>query len=477
VLKTILPGNVAAIVLLNFLATMTCGMMLIQERLRSEALRSKHLYSAIVRALPDCLNAKDIAGRFIAANPATAELMQAGDSDALIGKSDFDFYPEETASRFREEELSMIASNEPQTIEQQVVFRDGTARWLSTLKAPLENDLGELIGVITHNRDITSRKLLETELEASQRQLADALSHMADGLVMFDPTGRIILCNEQYRDLFPLTADLRVVGSSHRAILEAAVVRGEAATNPSNTQDWIEGVLRAQTEGSERQIQLADGRWLQARTRPLIDGASISVFSDISAAKRAQEELLAANQRLKVLADKDGLTELLNRRAFDETLEREFKRSQRNNSPISLLLLDIDRFKNYNDRYGHPEGDDCLRAVSRCLRDSLKRPADTPSRYGGEELAAILPDTDAAGAFVIGESIVRAVRSLERPHEASECKIVTVSIGIATSGQSAERTTAKDLLRRADEALYGAKAAGRNRVHDWRPKLVETKAV
>jgi diguanylate cyclase (GGDEF)-like protein len=197
------------------------------------------------------------------------------------------------------------------------------------------------------------------------------------------------------------------------------------------------------------------------------------VFSDITTVKRAERELLVANEKLKLLANRDGLTELLTRRAFDETLELEFKRAKRSGAPLSLLLLDVDWFKRYNDRYGHPEGDECLRAVSRCLQDKLRRPADSAARYGGEEFAAILPETDADGAFAIGEAVLHAIRALQRPHEASEHKIVTASIGVATFDGFGDKASVEGLLKRADEALYGAKAASRNRVHGWRPRLLE----
>ena len=469
--EAVLPKVALPSTLLVFTSTVMSGFVLLQENLRVEALRSKRLYQAVVQALPDCLNVKDLDGRFLAANPATASLMQAPDADALIGKTDFDFYPEETAKRFRDDELAAMEAGTALALEQEVSFSDGGSGWLSTLKAPMRDQFGVVTGLITHNRDITGRKALERDLAESQLKLNDALKHMADGLVMFDADGVIALCNEQYRNLFPQTADLRIPGARHRDILLAAVARGEAA--PDDVDRWIAEVLAAQHTDSEREVHLADGRWLDARTRQMANGGSLSVFSDITTVKRAQRELVAANEKLKLLANRDGLTELMTRRAFDETLQHEFKRSKRSGSPLSLLLLDVDWFKRYNDRYGHPAGDECLRAISRCLRNKVRRPADSAARYGGEELAAILPDTDADGAFVIGEAVLNAVRALHKPHEASEYGVVTASIGVATFGGSGDQTSMAELLRRADQALYGAKAAGRNRVHGWRPRLVE----
>jgi len=227
VVQTVLPQVVFPSSLLIFVSVAMSGLALYQERRRLEALQSRRIFKAVVETLPDCLNVKDLDGRFIAANPATAELMHAANAKALIGKTDFDFYPSETARAFREDELAVLASGTASTIEQHLHHEDGTDGWLATLKAPFRDRTGAVIGLITHNRDITERKRLETELAESQARLGDALTHMADGLVMFDPAGKLILCNAQYRALFPKTADIRVPGTDYRDILRASVARGE----------------------------------------------------------------------------------------------------------------------------------------------------------------------------------------------------------------------------------------------------------
>ncbi|WP_027052226.1 diguanylate cyclase [Mesorhizobium erdmanii] len=472
VVQTVLPEVVFPSSLLIFVSVAMSGLALHQERRRIEALQSRRIFKAVVETLPDCLNVKDLDGRFIAANPATAELMQAANAKALIGKTDFDFYPSETAREFRDDELAVLASGVSTTIEQHLHHEDGTDAWLATLKAPFRDKAGTVIGLITHNRDITQRKQLESELAESQARLGDALTHMADGLVMFDPDGRLVLCNGQYRAMFAKTADIRVPGADHRDILRTSVARGESVTPPDAVETWIAEIMALQTIASHRQIRLADGRWLDVRTRPTGDGGSLSVYSDITEAKQVEAELLSANQKLNLLAHRDGLTELLTRRAFDDALAREFARARRNAMPLSLLLIDVDWFKRFNDLYGHPAGDACLRAVSRCIEATARRPADAAARYGGEEFALILPETDARGAFVIAESLRGKVRDLALAHAGSEKGIVTVSIGVGTVDGGAAIEIA-DLLRRADEALYGAKAAGRDRVHGWRPHLSE----
>lgn len=471
--EVVLPHLVFPSTLLTFVSTVLAGLALFQERLRVEALQSRRIYKAIVEALPDCLNAKDIAGRFIAANPATAKLMRAESADELIGKTDFDFYPRETADKFRIDETGVLDSGVAQTIEQRLVHENGDGAWLATLKAPLRDRWGNVFGLITHNRDITARKELELELAQSRARLDGALSNMADGLVMFDAAGKLVFCNEQYVALFPKTADVRVPGTDRREILRMSAARGEYAVPPQDVEGWVENIIATERMNGDREITLADGRWLDVKTRQTETGESLSVFSDITAAKRAEEALRAANEELNRLAHRDGLTDLMTRRAFDDTLAREFGRAQRTQSDLSLLLIDVDFFKRFNDRYGHQAGDECLRSVSACISASVRRPGDSSARYGGEEFAAILPDTDSKGAFVIAEKLRRTMRDLEMPHADSDKGVVTVSIGVATFSGGRSQIGIADLIGRADEALYGAKSAGRDRVHGWRPHVAE----
>jgi diguanylate cyclase (GGDEF)-like protein len=170
------------------------------------------------------------------------------------------------------------------------------------------------------------------------------------------------------------------------------------------------------------------------------------------------------------LSTTDGLTELANRRRFDEFLEREWRRSVREQSVLSLIFMDIDFFKEYNDHYGHLAGDDCLRHVAGVLRRLVQRPGDLVARYGGEEFACILPGTDQQGASALAEKIMQSINGLNLPHAASRAAgHITLSFGVAAMvperGGSPE-----ELIRLADHLLYSAKKDGRNRVKCWRQK-------
>lgn len=171
------------------------------------------------------------------------------------------------------------------------------------------------------------------------------------------------------------------------------------------------------------------------------------------------------DRQLRELSIRDGLTGLYNRRHFDTAYTEELKRAERARTEFSIVLVDIDCFKQFNDTYGHPAGDDCLRRVSKAIAQSMNRPGDLVARYGGEEIAALLPNTNAEQAFHVAERIRIGVQELAIPHRGSTVSnsdTVTVSIGVATLGSDA-RSKEMDLLKKADQALYRAKANGRNR--------------
>ncbi|WP_375749083.1 GGDEF domain-containing protein [Vibrio sp. HN007] len=178
---------------------------------------------------------------------------------------------------------------------------------------------------------------------------------------------------------------------------------------------------------------------------------------------KAERQLEEKNAQLKYLSRIDGLTGVFNRGHFNNLLEKEHARHRRNKDALSLLLLDVDFFKQYNDCYGHVKGDDCLIKVANILSRNLHRPADFVARYGGEEFVCVLPETDLQGASNVANNILRTIRASNLTHEGSEVGYVTVSIGVASS--IVEKELSKDeLLAQADELLYLAKSLGRNRV-------------
>jgi diguanylate cyclase (GGDEF)-like protein/PAS domain S-box-containing protein len=192
----------------------------------------------------------------------------------------------------------------------------------------------------------------------------------------------------------------------------------------------------------------------------------VAIIRDISARKAAEEALQVDNDQLRGLATTDSLTELPNRRSFDTALEREYRRAERAGQPISVVMIDIDNFKAYNDAYGHQQGDTCLRRVAQTIQNAFRRPGDLAARYGGEEFAVILPDTDELGAMYVAEKLKRLVFNLALEHRRNDAGMVTISLGVACA-EGPEKIDAAALVGRADQALYAAKGNGRNKVICW----------
>jgi diguanylate cyclase (GGDEF)-like protein/PAS domain S-box-containing protein len=206
----------------------------------------------------------------------------------------------------------------------------------------------------------------------------------------------------------------------------------------------------------------AEERGLEAGA---IDYITKPIMSPIVRARvRNHLELKRYRDMLENLSAMDGLTGIANRRRFDETLDIEWRRAQRADAPLSFIMIDIDHFKPFNDNYGHPSGDECLRRVALGMAECVRRPMDLLARYGGEEFACILPDTDTEGAALLAERLRAKVEGLGIPHAFSPASDrVTISAGVATMIPTPDRKP-EDLIRRADELLYQAKETGRNKI-------------
>ena len=173
------------------------------------------------------------------------------------------------------------------------------------------------------------------------------------------------------------------------------------------------------------------------------------------------KELQEANKRLKIQTNTDSLTNISNRRHFDYLLNQEWAKGQRSATPMSIIMIDIDHFKTFNDQYGHLVGDDCLQKISQGLYESTRRGSELTARYGGEEFVIILPNTDKKNALKVAMHIQKMILSLAIPHATSPLGIITASFGVA-SLQPSSRQLAIELLQLADTTLYQAKSAGRN---------------
>lgn len=299
-------------------------------------------------------------------------------------------------------------------------------------------------------QDITGRKIAEEQI----RKLSNAVEHSSAQVVITDSKGNIEYVNPQFNQVTGYS-DKEVIGENPRILKSGK-------TPPDVYEDLWQTVSSGHSWKGEFINQKKNGEiyWEGASISPVLDDNGrithyVAVKEDITARKEMEEEL-------RRLSSTDSLTGLANRSTLNNVLEREWSRSLRAEEPCSIAMLDIDYFKNYNDKYGHQAGDDCLKKVSALFKESVKRPGDIVARYGGEEFCMILPNTGTDDALEIVEGVRKKIEELEIKHEMSDAgDYVTVSIGISTA--IPERGSSSEiLLGKADKALYKAKNDGRN---------------
>ena len=191
----------------------------------------------------------------------------------------------------------------------------------------------------------------------------------------------------------------------------------------------------------------------------------IGFMFDISERKKAEEKMISLQRMLEALSFQDGLTGIANRRRFDSNLDVEWASARRGAQPLSLIMLDLDFFKQYNDHYGHMQGDDCLKSLAQALNLAATRPRDIVARFGGEEFVLLLPETDENAALQVAEHCQRIIEKLQIPHAASAVgRFVTASMGVGTIKQPSAEMEPRHFIEAVDKLLYKAKENGRNRI-------------
>jgi diguanylate cyclase (GGDEF)-like protein/PAS domain S-box-containing protein len=315
------------------------------------------------------------------------------------------------------------------------------------------------MGVMIHSvgRDIQDRVDAERRLQASEARYRFLAENTTDMLLLADGSAKPIYASPASRELLGFDPE------------ETVSLQLEDFIHPDDAHQVLPVLAACPAETLlTYRMRRKDGRYVWVETRgktvdaPGGERQRLVVVRDISARKAVEDRLAAANTQLALLSSQDGLTGLANRRTFDETLANECRRAARAETAIALIMIDVDRFKSFNDLNGHPAGDKCLCSIANAIAGSIRRPADVAARYGGEEFAVVLPGTDESGAMTVAANIQRAVQGLEIKHRGSEWGIATVSIGIAASWPNATEYAPELLLRDADRALYAAKNGGRN---------------
>ncbi|MGK7931636.1 MAG: diguanylate cyclase [Microcystaceae cyanobacterium] len=362
--------------------------------------------------------------------------------------------------------------------EYRFLHRNGNIIWVLARCKFIFDSLGNHLGSIGALTDITKQKKLTQELNRAKNFIETVIDTIPIPFFWKDNNFCFLGCNQ-------MLADFQGLGDKNQII-------GKCAFDFSPTQSEVNYYLRDDEWVMknnqpklfiEETFTTSDGekRWIETHKAPLNDenGNTIGVlgmFQDITSRKKtefllkkAKEELETANKKLERLAYFDGLTQIPNRRYFDQTIIKEWKAAKREGNPLSLMMIDIDYFKLYNDNYGHLKGDEILKLVAKTLLSIVQRPADLVARYGGEEFAVILPNTHLKGTQYLADLMLEKVKNLAIPHPCSTIsKCLTLSIGINIM-LSDTPLSLEQLIHQADLALYLAKEQGRNRSVIYQP--------
>ncbi|MCF8050297.1 MAG: diguanylate cyclase [Desulfobacterales bacterium] len=295
-----------------------------------------------------------------------------------------------------------------------------------------------------HPRQITK------ELLSATKHLETILEHISDGIFEISQDGKIVFTNFAAAQCFSSTKEA-LLGVDFLSLFE-----------PENMKE-VSALFEAKETQPKSAILKQEGHSFSIRSISIEpEGGSIILFNDVTEFEKTRDALESANKELEVLARTDSLTNIANRRWFDERLKEEWRRMSREKSDLSLLLFDVDNFKEFNDKHGHIAGDECLKEIARLIAAKSKRPADFAARYGGDEFALILPNTSSHGAKHIAEQLRMEVQELELSCVTSQDSIqISLSIGIGTLKPN-EAVSIEQLLTAADNALYEAKSCGRN---------------
>ncbi|OEH93377.1 PAS domain S-box protein [Bacillus solimangrovi] len=342
----------------------------------------------------------------------------------------------------------------------------GERRWTKNEKATLSATAVSIAGSIErHLQEKQLRQMLHENKQLAARMSA-LLTNLKAGVLVVDQAKAVTLVNEEFCNMFHIDKLIdSLIGTMSTKLFE------NLQHIFLEKEEFLSKVRQFYQEKKviiNEEIKLNDGRTFELDYIPIYiednyDG-HLWYYRDISERKMNEQQLKETNEILRQLSSLDGLTNIANRRYFDEFLLSVWEQAINRHTPLSLIMFDIDQFKKYNDTYGHQQGDCCLKEIAKALRCTVEEVDKLVARYGGEEFVAVLPNTTSQQALQVAELIRSAIEGLQIAHEASTVtNVVTVSLGVADVIPT-ENLSPNDLIIRADKALYHSKNTGRNRV-------------
>jgi diguanylate cyclase (GGDEF)-like protein len=303
---------------------------------------------------------------------------------------------------------------------------------------------------------------LREEHKTQNLRFNTAINNIRQGLCFFDRSQRLIVCNDLYAEMYHLTGDMVRPGTTLREIVDYRYASGRFPDmSRAKYLRWRDSIAISTTP-SDTVVKLKDGRTIAIHHQPMPDGGWVATHEDVTDRHQAEQELRAARDELEHHALHDPLTGLANRFKVVDRFKYDAARANRNRTPLSLLMVDIDHFKQINDGHGHLAGDTCLKALAVVLKAATRK-VDLVGRFGGEEFVVLLPETSQEQAMIAGERIRRKVEAQPFTIGIDVALPITVSIGAATA-DGATPISFDELLARADTAMYRAKGKGRNLV-------------
>jgi diguanylate cyclase (GGDEF)-like protein/PAS domain S-box-containing protein len=458
------PALLAALGALSLLLTTLAAVMAVAalRDARRRAAEAGRTLEEAIEALPASVEIFDRDDRLVAYNQRLVEIYPHMQGEFRLGAS----FEELVRTSLARGGVPAAAGREDEWLAERIAARQlqrepllqrvHDDRWLRIYERRTPS--GGMVGVRLDVSDLVNE---QQRLAASQAHLQALIRAAQNGVLTLDAAGHVLELNPACEQLFGFAAD-ELIGSHVELLFGAGLNEGLLAG---------ERFAPAALVGSPRELgaRRRDGRELTlqlnvAEVRTETTHRFVAIITDLTERKLQEVRLRQANALLARQSTTDGLTGVGNRRLFDQSLQQEWQRSARGGSLLALLLVDIDHFKQYNDHYGHVAGDDCLRRVALLLRRCVARSGEPVCRYGGEEFAILLVDTDLAGAQVVAQRCLDSIRTAAIEHAAAPPRhTVSLSIGVVSCAGNATRP-AQALIEAADAALYQAKQQGRARM-------------